>query len=163
MTLNLNNASPQRMRHPRARARTHAAGFSLIELMVVVAVAAILGTIAVGAYRSYVLRATRTEGRMALLAIQAAQEKFFLQNNQYAQDIPTVIAVPPAGLGINLSAAGLTIAGNYTVSFAAVTPTTYTLQAVATGTQASDTPACLTFTINDQGTRTPADSTGCWR
>ena len=39
----------------------------------------------------------------------------------------------------------------------------YTLQAVATGNQTKDTPACLTFTINEQGQRTPADSTGCWR
>jgi hypothetical protein len=29
--------------------------------------------------------------------------------------------------------------------------------------QTADTAACLTFTINDQGVRTPADSTGCWR
>jgi type IV pilus assembly protein PilE len=139
-------------------------GFSLIELMVVLAVFAILSTIAVGSYRRYVLRATRTEARLSLLAIQVAQEKFFLQNNQYAQDIATVIAAPPAGLGLaSIDAAGLTNGGNYTISFSAVTPTTYTLQAVATGKQAQDTAACLTFTINEQGTRTPADSTGCWR
>jgi type IV pilus assembly protein PilE len=139
-------------------------GFTLIELMVVLAVFAILSTIAVGSYRSYTLRATRTEGRLALLAIQVAQEKYFLQNNQYAQDIATVIAAPPAGLGIStLSAAGVTSGGNYTISFSAVTPTTYTLQAVATGNQTKDTAACLTFTITDQGARTPADSSGCWR
>ncbi len=73
--------------------------------MVVVALVAILGTIAVSTYRSYILRTNRTEGRMALLATQVAQEKYFLQNNQYAPDIATVIAAPPAGLGINLTAA----------------------------------------------------------
>jgi type IV pilus assembly protein PilE len=138
-------------------------GFTLIELMVVLAVMAILSTIAVGSYRRYSLRATRTEGRLSLLAIQVAQEKYFLQNNTYAQDIATVIAAPPAGLGIgSINASGVTTGGNYTLSFSAVTPTTYTLQAVATGKQTDDT-ACLTFTINEQGTRTPADSTGCWR
>jgi type IV pilus assembly protein PilE len=131
--------------------------------MVVVAVIAVLGTLAVSTYRSYILRTNRTEGRMALLATQVAQEKYFLQNNQYAQDIATVIAAPPAGLGINLSAGGVTTGGNYTVSFRAVTANTYTLQAVATGTQTKDTAACLTFTINEQGQRTPADSSGCWR
>ena len=75
-------------------------GFSLIELMVVLAVFAILSTIAVGSYRRYALRATRTEARLSLLAIQVAQEKFFLQNNQYAQDIAT--AGQP-DLGENLS------------------------------------------------------------
>ena len=144
--------------------RYRSRGFSLIELMVVVAIFAILSTIAVNSYRRYTLRATRTEGRLALLAIQVAQEKYFLQNNQYAQDLATVTAAPPAGLGIGaINASGATGGGNYTISFAAVTPTTYTLQAVATGNQTKDTAACLTFTINEQGQRTPADSTGCWR
>lgn len=144
--------------------RNRARGFSLIELMVVVGIFALLSTIAVNSYRRYTLRATRTEGRLALLAIQVAQEKYFLQNNQYAQDIATVIAAPPAGLGVNaINASGVTGGGNYTISFAAVAPTTYTLQAVATGNQTNDTAACLTFTINEQGQRTPADSTGCWR
>ena len=148
----------------QARGNRRARGFSLIELLVVVAIVAILSNIAVSSYRNYVLRTARTEGRMALLAIQVAQEKFFLQRNQYAQDIATVRADPPAGLGISsLSAAGVTPGGNYTISFAAVTPTTYTLQAVATGSQTKDTAACLTFTINEQGARTPADTSGCWR
>lgn len=144
--------------------RDRGRGFSLIELMVVIAVVAILSTVAVSSYRSYVLRTNRTEGRMALLAIQTAQEKFFLQNNAYAQNLATVRAAPPGGLGINnITAAGVTLGGNYTVSFQAVTPNTYTLQAVATGPQTRDTAACLTFTVNEQGLRTPADSTGCWR
>ena len=146
------------------RGRASWRGFSLIELMVVLAVFAILSTIAVGSYRRYSLRATRTEGRLALLAVQVAQEKYFLQNNTYAQDIATVIAAPPAGLGVSsINASGVTTGGNYTISFAAVTPTTYRLQAVATGSQTKDTVACLTFTIDEQGTRTPLDSSGCWR
>jgi len=144
-------------------ARRTAGGFTIIELMMVVTLVAILGSLAVSTYRSYVLRANRTEGRLVLLATQVAQEKFFLQNNAYAQDIATVIAAPPAGLGIPLTAGGVTNGGNYTLSFTAATATTYTLQAVATGTQVKDTAACLTFTINEQGQRTPADSTGCWK
>jgi type IV pilus assembly protein PilE len=148
----------------QSRAPASWRGFSLIELMVVVAVFAILSSMAVNSYRRYTLRATRTEGRLALLAIQVAQEKYFLQNNAYAQDLATVIAAPPAGLGVSsINASGVTTNGNYTISFAAVSPTTYTLQAVATGNQVKDTTACLTFTISDQGARTPADSTGCWR
>ena len=149
------------MSNPKHRPR----GFSLIELMIVVAVVAILATLATSSYRSYMLRTNRTEGRIALLAIQSAQERYFLQNNQYATTMATVIAPANAGgLGVtNLSAGGVTPNGYYTISFSAATPTTYTIQAVATGAQANDTPACLTFTINEQGARTPADSTGCWR
>ena len=144
------------------RGRTH--GFTLIELMVVVAVMAILATMAVSSYRNYVMRTNRTEGRMALLAIQVAEEKYFLQNNQYAQNMATVIAAPPAGLGVVLTAAGVTASGNYTISFdgAKTSNTTYGLVADATGHQTDDT-TCLQFTINEQGTRTPVDSSGCWR
>ncbi len=150
--------------HPR-QPRGPARGFSLIELMIVVAIVAILATLATASYRSYMLRTNRTEGRMALLSIQSAQERFFLQNNQYAQNLATVIAPANAGgLGVsNLTAAGLTPSGNYTIRCSAATATTYTIQAVATGPQTHDTAACLTFTVDDQGTRTPADSTGCWR
>ncbi|HLQ13237.1 MAG TPA: type IV pilin protein [Steroidobacteraceae bacterium] len=144
-------------------ARRAARGFTLIELMIVISVVAILTTIAVTSYRAYVLRATRTEARMALLSIQVAQEKFFLQNNQYAQNLATALAAPPAGLGVALAAGGVTNGGHYTISFTAATANTYTVQAVATGTQTSDKAACLTYTINDQGVRTPADSSGCWR
>jgi type IV pilus assembly protein PilE len=153
------------MHRYRQQPRGPARGFSLIELMIVVAVVAILATLAATSYSSYVLRTNRTEGRMALLAIQAAQERYFLQNNQYAQDMATVVApVNAGGLGVgSISAAGLTPSGNYTISFSAVTPTSYTIQAVATGPQTHDTAACLTFTVDDQGNRTPADSTGCWR
>ena len=153
------------MQHRQRPASRSARGFSLIELMIVVAVVAILATLATSSYRSYMLRTNRTEARMALLAIQAAQERYFLQNNQYAQDMATVIAPANAGgLGVtNLTAAGLTSNGNYTISFAAAAATSYTIQAVATGPQVHDTAACLTFTVNDQGARTPDDSTGCWR
>ena len=148
-----------------ADVRAHQArGFTLIELMTVVAVVAILSTIAMSSYSNYVLRTNRTEGRMALLAIQVAQEKFFLQNNTYAQDIATVIAAPPAGLGVNLTA-GVTPGGKYTISFdqAFTSANTYKLKADATGAQTHDTAACLTFTIDDKGAKTPLDSSGCWK
>ena len=78
-----------------AERRKAARGFSLIELMVVVAIVGLLASIATASYRNYVRRATRTEGRSVLLSIQVAQEKFFLQNNQYVQTIAGVTAAPP--------------------------------------------------------------------
>src|SRR5690606_34262393 len=133
-------------------------GITLIELMTVVAVVAILGTIAVSSYRSYLLRTNRTEAKTALLRVQAAQEKFFLQNNRYATN-DELDDAPPAGLGIPTS----TPSNYYTISLVNVTGTTYTAQAVAINGQTQDVAACQTLTINQNGTRTPAQNTGCWR
>src|SRR5213595_20471 len=69
-------------------------GMTLIELMVVVAIVAILASLAVGSYRRYMLRANRTDATAALLRIQVAEEKFFLQNNVYTIDLSG------AGLGV---------------------------------------------------------------
>jgi len=136
-------------------------GVTLIELLIVIVIVGILGSIAMSSYRNYVMRANRTEARMTLLAIQTAQEKWFVQNSQYALDIATLVAAPPAGLGILLDAAGVTPGGYYTISFTAATPTAYTVQAAATGSQVDDT-ACPTLSIDQNGTRNPPAST-CWR
>jgi len=143
-------------------ARRAARGFTLIELMIVISVVAILTTIAVTSYRAYVLRASRTEARMALLSIQVAQEKFFLQNNTYTTN---VTALPPTGLGVSSP----TPNGFYTIAVAGDPnstnniATSFLATATATGTQTQDT-SCLTLTINDQGQRNSTPSaTACWR
>jgi len=130
-------------------------GVTLVELMIVIVIVAILGSLATGSYRSYMLRANRTDGRTAILRVRAAEEKFFLQNNAYTSSLT---ASPPTGLGIPATSES----GKYAITLAA-TQTTYTATATATGGQASDTAACRVLTINQDGTRTPADSTGCWK
>ena len=137
-------------------------GMTLIELMVVLAIVAILSTIAVGSYRRYVLRANRTDATSALLRIQVAQEKYFLQNNTYTIN---VTGNPPTGLGV----ASPTTNGFYTL---AVTgdpastnniATSFQATATAVAPQTQDT-SCLTLTINDQGQRNSTPSaTECWR
>lgn len=81
------------MMRPRRRQR----GVTLIELLTVIVVIAILASIAIPSYRSYLLRAQRSDATRTLLHIQTAQEKFFAQNNRYADDLT---AASPAGLGI---------------------------------------------------------------
>jgi type IV pilus assembly protein PilE len=140
----------------RARQR----GVTLIELVVVMAILAILSTLAVSSYRSYTLRAQRTDAQNALLRIQVAQEKHFLQNNTYTTDI---VSAPPTGLGLG---SNTTPGGYYTLAVAADAGgigTSYIATATATGGQTQDKAACLTLTINDRGQRTPLESTGCWR
>jgi len=144
-------------------------GFTLIELMITVAIVAILAAIAYPNYTRYITRTNRAEGRNALLQLQVAQEKFFLQNNRYAggttaaasvaelNNAPTLPTASTPGLGIPTS----TSKGYYTITLVTSTPVAYIGTATATGSQAADT-ACATLTIDQTGARTP--TTGdCWK
>lgn len=144
-----------------AHGSRRAGGFSLIEAMITVAILAILTTIAVGSYKSYILRTHRTEGRNALLRIQVAQEKHFLQNDTYTTNVTDA---PPAGLGLG---AATTANGWYTLSVTAGNTndiaTSYLAKATAAGTQAADKAACQEFRIDDTGARHPAADSECWK
>jgi type IV pilus assembly protein PilE len=138
--------------------KQYTSGITLLELMVVIAVVAILSTIAITSYRGYLMRTNRTEARTALLRVQTAQEKFFLQNNQYA-DNSELATAPPGGLGVPAT----TPSGFYAVSITDYTATTYTAVATAQGGQLDDKAACQTLKIKQDGSRDPPDSSGCWK
>lgn len=59
------------------------AGFSLVEIMVVLAIVGILASIAYPGYASYIARSRRIEGQMALLDILQQQERFYSLHNTY--------------------------------------------------------------------------------
>jgi type IV pilus assembly protein PilE len=134
---------------------------TLIELLVVCAIVAILARIAVSSYSSQMLRTRRVDATAALLQVQVAQEKFFLQNRAYAADNAQLQAAPPAGLG--LFAGAETPGGRFDLTLTAPTATTYTITAIAKGAQTNDTAACQTYTIDETGTRVaPVASSDCW-
>jgi type IV pilus assembly protein PilE len=136
-------------------------GVTLIELMTVVVVLAILGSIAVPSYRSYLLRAQRSDAKTALLQVQAAQEKFFLQNNNYTANLATA---PPGGLGLATESSN----GFYAIAVnLAADAQTYTATATpVTGKGQSDDTKCTRFSITDAGVRNaegPGGVATCWR
>ena len=61
-------------------------GFTLVEVMIVVAIAAILFAIALPSYQDQVRRTKRSDGKGFLLEVAAAQERFFTQNVRYTTD-----------------------------------------------------------------------------
>jgi type IV pilus assembly protein PilE len=145
--------------------RRTALGMTLMELLVVIAVLAILASIAIPTYRKYLIRAQRTEAKVALLQLQTAQEKFYLQNNVYTDSIDTA---SPGGLGLTET----TETGKYTLSVVleatdGVENQAYTATATPRegGGQADDAD-CRSFTIDERGTRGVTGDEGvehCWK
>ena len=145
--------------------RVRQSGVTLLELMTVVMIIGVLSAIAIPSYRTYLMRAQRSDATAALMRVAQAQEKFYLQNNRYATNAELATA-PPLGLGIVRTEHNF-----YTLGLASTDTTldfTATATPVGTGPQSKDS-ACVTFTINQQGTRgaknnASTDSTeSCWR
>ena len=125
---------------PRAgRAR----GFTLIELMITVAIVAVLLAVAMPSYQSYVRKSARASAQAHLMALAARQEQFLLDQKAYTATLSA----------LNLAQPDETT-GRYTFSVTVgTTPPSYTLTATAAGRQLSDGNLSLTNT----GLKTPAD------
>jgi type IV pilus assembly protein PilE len=72
---------------------TRAKGFTLIEMLVVVAIVAILAAIAYPAYQNYIRRARRADGKELAMRIAAAEERYFTNRNRYSTNLADDIHV----------------------------------------------------------------------
>ncbi|MEZ5647345.1 MAG: type IV pilin protein [Burkholderiaceae bacterium] len=132
-------------------------GFTLVEVMIVVAIVSILAAIAYPSYQEYVRRAARGDAQADMMEVAQNAERFFTQHNQYAATRAGVAYVLP------IAQSPRTGGARYNFNIAFPTPQTYTLQAVPAAPQAAD--ACGTMTINQLGQTTPnlgTDGRTCW-
>lgn len=91
-------------------------GFTLIEMMIVVAIIGILAAIAYPSYDEYVKRANRTEGQAFLNDVAARQERYFSQNNKYINDV-TKLGLSSANSPTQKYAVSIVLtAGSYTLT-----------------------------------------------
>jgi type IV pilus assembly protein PilE len=112
-------------------------GFTLIELMIAVAVVAILASITLPSLEGHVHRARRSDVLASMVQIQAAQERFRSNNASYGSLNEIGVAAVSATGHYNLSASGLSRDG-------------YEVLVTATGAQARDT-ACRYMKFSAQG------------
>ena len=128
--------------------RQRAAGFTLIELMMAVAIIAIVASIAYPAYQDQVRKTRRSQGQALLLEIAGHMERYYYDNGAYTTDL--------TDLGYATASNVPSEAGYYTVS---VNPATaacpvascYVLTATAQGGQAPDG----NLTLSAAGQKTP--------
>ena len=136
-------------------------GFTLIELMIVVAIVAILASIAYPSYVSYIARSSRAEVKSALLEDVQFLERNFTVSNKYDED-----SAGNAIATIDLPAQQTPTEGQakYVITLSAVGTTTFTLTATPAGSMATD--GCGAFTINQAGTKrvvgASLSNADCW-
>jgi type IV pilus assembly protein PilE len=132
-------------------------GFSLIELMIVVAIVGILVGVALPAYQDYVKRGNRSEGRAYLMNAAALLERYYSDNNVYATAANTM---PPS---VATAAGATSETGKYTGSMAVTTP--YQTYVITAAQNFNDTD-CGDLTLTQAGvkgrTGTAMSLKDCW-
>jgi len=137
-------------------------GFSLVELMIVVAIVGILSAIAYPSYINHITRSARVAAQGCLSEYAQLAERTYTTNLSYA-GIPNPLPVLQCVTDVNGGGAQ----NRYTFTLQAATATTFELRANAQGGQAARDTDCNVLILNQQGTRTSlnaagADSAGCW-
>ena len=121
-------------------------GFTLIELMIAVAILAIILSVALPSFMDSIRKGRRAEGVAAIAAVQQAQERWRAARPGYADNLTAGPTATPAGLGMQATTAN----GRYTLSLSNVSNTNYIITAAAAGAQTSDT-KCAFLAAHQQG------------
>ncbi len=133
--------------------RKNVRGVTLMELMIVVVILGIITAIAYPSYRQYVAKAKRNEAKVALLQIATMQERFYLQNNTYTEDM--------THLGFPVDENFTTDSNSYVVNVTAANAATFSATAVYQ-TAGAEADKCATFSIDGRGSKTSTPQVDCW-
>jgi type IV pilus assembly protein PilE len=129
--------------------RSNTRGFTLIELMITVAVVAILAAVAFPSYQQHVRKSRRAEAQAFMMAVAARQQQFLVDTRSYAATLDAVGISTPSNVALA-----------YTPALAASAPAnTFTLTLTPKSIQSAE--SCGELSIDHSGSKTPATG-GCW-
>ena len=141
-------------------------GFTLIELMITVAIIGILSSVGYPSYMSHIQKAKRSEAQAALVSMATAMEQWRVENNNSYCGVSSAIPAPtcPTLAASDIFAVQVPTDGSgtktYDLSIPALMADSYTLQATPYGTQVSDN--CGNLTLTSTGVKGATLTTGCW-
>ena len=146
--------------------KKNCAGFSLVEIMVAVALVAILAAVAIPSYNSGVIKSKRALGKGELMRVVARQEQYFVDNKGYATDLTALgYSGNPYYIDENNDA---TVAASsiYQIAFASgASASAFIIQAIPQNSQTSDA-ECGTLQLSSTGTKSitggSASAGYCW-
>jgi type IV pilus assembly protein PilE len=152
------------------------AGHTLLELLIATLIAALLAALATAGYTRFVDASRRADGRAALLALAAAQERHFLRHATYAErlappaegaSLPGAPAAAPPDNPAEVAWPDVSPQGHYRLGIASGGVNGYRLTATPQGVQARDEP-CVLLLLDGTGHREARDADGsdatrrCW-
>ena len=146
----------------------HQRGFTLIELMIVVAIVTIIAAVGYPNYIQYTVRSNRSAAESHMLSVANKQEQYMLDARQYF----SVSTATGCTNVLTASSADVTppaeVSKHYSIDICASTgtPPTYLITAEPTGGQLTNDTQCGTLTFNQAGSKTKSSLTGtvaaCW-